>query len=181
MNGQDKVGLLVLSEQVFMSKELDKYQEKMSKDPNVSAEMLSKIDQSINRLEWALFSLNAFTLVGSRRAHAVAPPDRPHPHDGHDGNTDSKTWMAYPRQAPQFEFHEGCHFAAVSSLAREAHRNEVSYMRSEDNEGQEKRGEGKNGTDKVCGMRQELKDWASTLPSCMQLHENATPHVITLQ
>ena len=100
MNGQDKVGLLVLSEQVFMSKELDKYQEKLSKDPKISPEMLSKIGRSISRLEWALFALNAFTLVGSRRAHTIGPPQRPHPDHGHDDNAETRNWMPYPRQAP---------------------------------------------------------------------------------
>jgi len=173
MNGQDKVGLLVLSEQLFMSKELERYQERMSKDPKISPETLSKMDQATSRLEWALFTLNAFTLVGSRRAHAVAPPQRPHPHNGHDDNAASKTWMPYPRQSPQFELHEGCHFACVSSLAREAHRNEVSFMKSEGNQ--------EDPPGQLSGLKEELKNWAASLPSCMQLHENATPHVITLQ
>lgn len=173
MNGQDKIGLLVLSEQVFMSKELDKYQEKMSKNPKISSETLSKIDQATSRLEWALFTLNAFTLVGSRRAHAVGPPQRPHPHAGHDENTESKTWMPYPRQAPHVEFHEGCHFACVSSLAHEAHKNEVSFIEAEGNAGKS--------PPNLDGLKQELRDWAANAPSCMQLHENATPHVITLQ
>lgn len=172
-NGQDKVGLLVLSEQVFMSKELNKYQERISKDPKISPETLSKIDQAINRLEWALFTLNAFTLVGSRRAHAVGPPQRPHPHDGHDDNTKSKTWMPYPRQSLQVEFHQGCHFACISSLAREAYKNEVSFINSEDKQ--------KDPVDKLFGLKQVLKDCAANIPSCMQLHENATPHVIELQ
>lgn len=176
MNGRDKVGLLVLSEQIFMSKELDKYQEKLSKDPKISPETLSKVDESINRLEWALFTLNAFTLVGSRRAHTIGPPRRPHPHNGHDGhddNAESRTWMPYPRQTPQVEFHEGCHFACVTSLAREAHMNEVSFIKSEE--------ENNGSTNETFGQRQKLKDWANFIPSCMQLHENATPHVLTLQ
>ena len=59
MNGQDELGLLVLNEQVFMSKQLDKYQARLSKDSNISSETLSKVDRSISRLEWALFALNA--------------------------------------------------------------------------------------------------------------------------
>lgn len=173
MNGQDKVGLLVLSEQVFMSKELDKYQERISKDRKISPETLSKIDQSINCLKWALFTLNAFTLVGSRRAHTIDPPQRPLPHHDHDVNAESRTWMPYPRQAPQVKFHEGCHRACVVSLARKAYMNEVSFIESEENI--------KGGADELFGVKQKLKDWAGSIPSCMQLHENAMPHVIALQ
>ncbi|KAJ9651207.1 hypothetical protein H2198_009509 [Neophaeococcomyces mojaviensis] len=171
MNGEDKIGLLVLNEQVFKAKELDKYQARLSKDPNISPETLSKVDRSISRLEWALFALNAFTLVGSRRAHTIGPPQRPHPHHTHDDNVHSKNWFPYPRRAPQLDFHEGCHFFCITSLARVAHENEVLFIRPE-----EKQPDGAESF----GQKQKPEDWAISMPSCMKLGEQAMPHVLAL-
>jgi len=170
--GQDKLGLLVLNEQVFMSKELDKYQARLCKDPNISPDTLSKIDRSISRLEWALFALNAFTFVGSRRGQTIGPPQRPHPQHTHDDNAHSKNWFPYPRRAPQRDFHEGCHFVCVTSLARNALASEVLYMNT---------AEKQDGAAESFGLKQRPEDWAISVPSCMELHEQATPHVLALQ
>jgi len=169
--GQDKLGLLVLNEQVFMSKELDKYQARLSKDPNISPETVSKIDRSISRLEWALFALNTFTLMGSRRAQTIGPPQRPHPQHTHDDNVHSKNWFPYPRRAPQRDFHEGCHFICVTSLACKALENEILYMNTEEKQ---------HGATKPFRLKQP-EDWAISVPSCMELNEQATPHVLALQ
>ncbi|KAJ9661394.1 hypothetical protein H2198_001962 [Neophaeococcomyces mojaviensis] len=171
MTGEDKLGLLVLNEQVFMAKELDKYQARLSKDANTSPETLSKVDRSISRLEWALFALNTFTLVGSRRTHTINPPRRPHPHHTHDDNVLSKNWFPYPRRALQLDFHEGCHFFCITSLARIAVENEILSMNSEDKQPE---------SAESFGQRQKSKDWAISVPSCMKLHERAVPHVLAL-
>ncbi|KAK5949259.1 hypothetical protein OHC33_009800 [Knufia fluminis] len=171
MNGQDKLGLLVLTEQIFMTKELDKYQERLRKDPSISPETLSKIDKAINSLEWALFALNTFTLVGSRRAHTIKSPERPHPKQDDHGHADYEAWIPYPRGTPQLEFHEGCHFACVTSLARVAHKSETLFMKTEENH---------KGGYPSFDMHRKLEEWANQTPSCMKLHDNSMPHVLAL-
>ena len=172
MIGQDKLGHLVLNEQVFSSKGLDKYEARLSKEAGISPETLSKVVSSINRLEWALFALNSFTLIGSRRAHALDTPKRTHPHHGVDHQSISKTWSPYPRRGPQLEFHEECHFACVTSLAHAAREIEVAFVKPADTQ---------PSALESFDMKQKLEQWSETLPSCMKIHEQAMPHVIALQ
>lgn len=163
-----------------MANDLEKWRSQLEQSQLVSAEVLQKVDQALGRLSWALFALNSFTMLSYPKAILLDAPNSPKPvPDRHlnqpRADTPDALWTPYPgHQKRSATFHTECHFRGLLSLAEIACPDEAILGRQGD--------PGSSGTmDQFYQRLEELHDWPTTLPDCMQLTDHAVPHVLALQ
>lgn len=172
-NGQDQLGNAVLHEQIYRAKGLEKWRRNLHRNGDMSPEYLSKIDRSLDRLSWSLYTLHSLTLMSLERTELTKVPTRPKPpSDHHKKNHDG--WMPYPQPHNPVTFHHNCHYLAFVSLIEEAARVEALFVKQARDDSSMIMAELEN----VC---RQLGDWPHTLPECLKMHEKSMPHVIALQ
>lgn len=172
-NGQDQLGNAVLHEQMYRAKGLEKWRQKIERTANLSPESLSKIDRSLDRLSWSLYTLHSCTLMSLERSELLKIPTRPKPPHDHN-RSDHTGWTPYPQPHTTVTFHPNCHYLGFISLIEEAAKVEALFMEEFKDESSKVLKE----LERVC---RKLGDWPDTLPDCMKMHEKAMPHVIALQ
>lgn len=179
-NGQDEIGHRVLHEQLTKAKDLDQWRAQLEQDGLYPSEVLKKVDRCLDRLVWSLYALNALTLMSFKQIEPPSSPSRSKPvhdyrMDGAHADTVGTPWISYPeRRKATSSFHPECHLSAFLSLAETACKDESLFLR------QYTKG-GPGGTNQFYEGFDALRNWPSRLPDCMQLTEQATPHVLALQ
>ncbi|KAH0843186.1 hypothetical protein FOPE_07848 [Fonsecaea pedrosoi] len=175
INGQDKLGNGVLYQQIFLSKSLSKWRQRIEHDPLMTHEYLSKVDSCLCRLEWTLYALNPLIGLALKQVRVFDRPSRPKPitQSGGCQQQRASSWAPYPVPHPSLEWHPKCHYLAFISLAEKATLDETLFEKKQNNEG----GRAK---DKFTRVYHEVEDWPDHLPECMKMHDNAMPHVIAL-
>lgn len=173
LNGEDRVGRLVLNTQVFMAKSLVKWRSRMEKE-STSEDTLQKIDRCMATMDWVLYSLYAINLADCRFFHLTSNPSRRMTMDSHDSAA-GIAWFSYPiHKTMPSNFHQDCHFQSFMRLAE---------MTAENEEITAQREKGADQRDRLEQLMQALYDWPNRLPPCMQIRKEAKamPHVLVLQ
>lgn len=142
---------------------------------------IDRVDRCLHRLTWTTFALDT---VSSMSSGVICPPSipnhvRPVPRVTHNDGThaDSSTveWSPYPEQKPlKAPFHPECHYSAFLSLAEVTSLDEAMLPQGHPDTDDQIH-------DSFYGQFNKLENWASTLPDCMQLGPQSTPHVMALQ
>jgi hypothetical protein len=131
-NGQDKLGIPILYQQMYLAKDLEKWQSRVEQGLNLTEQELNAIDANLSYLSWTLFALSSLTMINLERSQLLTPPKRPKPPPGHEAIGETETWQPYPRPSHPYAFHAGCHFNAFLSLSEKVVRDEELF-KSEDN------------------------------------------------
>ncbi|KIW91353.1 uncharacterized protein Z519_08249 [Cladophialophora bantiana CBS 173.52] len=178
INGQDKLGNSVLYQQIFLSKRLGKWRQRIGRSPSMTQEYLAKIDLCLNQLEWTLYALNPLIGLALKQVRVFdRPTSRPKPvSDCRNCTEEQKTigyWTPYPIPYTSIEWHPTCHYLAFISLAEKATLDENLFEQKRKNDSDET-------MDKFVSVYHEVEDWPEHLPECMKLHGKAMPHVIAL-
>lgn len=174
IDGREKIGNPILHQQIFMAKDLEKWRRRLQDEQDCDAEVLVKIDKSLDRLLWSIFALNSFTRLSFPKAAVSEPSSRFRPSRKHHA-TDQAVWFLYPQQKDaQWVFHTECHFDAFLSLAQSASREEASLPALGDSWSVFR-------IDRFKHRYEELQTWPEKLPSCMRLSTITQPHTIALQ
>ncbi|KAL2433855.1 Notoamide biosynthesis transcriptional activator notL' [Exophiala dermatitidis] len=171
-NGQDQLGNAVLHEQIYRAKGLEKWRRNLQRNGDMSPQYLSKIDRSLDRLSWSLYTLHSLTLMSLERTELTKVPTRPKPPSDHHKKSHNG-WMPYPQPHNPVTFHHNCHYLAFVSLIEEAARVEALFVKQARDNSSTIMAELEN----VC---RQLGDWPNTLPECLKMHEKSMPHVIAL-
>ncbi|EXJ82353.1 hypothetical protein A1O3_06166 [Capronia epimyces CBS 606.96] len=172
-NGQELLGNALLHEQLYRTKGLDKWRQRIERTGNLGPARLSKIDRCLDRLLWSLYTLNSCALMNLERTRLLKPPTRPKPPADHD-RKEHPGWTPYPQPHSPVVFHPDCHFLSFVSLIEEATRVETLFTDQFKKESAQSLEELENNC-------RQLSDWPKTLPDCMKMHDKAMPHVIALQ
>lgn len=171
-NGQDKLGNPILYQQIYLAKDLEKWQSRVEQGMDLTEQESKDIDVNLDYLSWTLFALSSLTLINLERSQPLKPPKRPKPAASHEGLGEIQTWHPYPQPSHPYAFHAGCHFHAFLSLSEKVMRDEELFT-------------SKNQSDKVMDrfgeIYHELETWPDNLPDCMKLGPRSTPHVLALQ
>ncbi|OAP54352.1 hypothetical protein AYL99_11453 [Fonsecaea erecta] len=176
INGQDKLGNGVLYQQIFLSKSLGKWRQRIGQDLSMTQEYLAKVDFSLSRLEWTLYALNPLIGLALRHVRVFERPQRPKPVaqlGAGCAQQQPACWTPYPTPYTRTEWHPTCHYLAFISLAEKAGFDETLYETY-------RKYDSVASMDKFKKAYRELEDWPNDLPECMKLHDRATPHVIAL-
>jgi hypothetical protein len=166
------VGNPILFQQIYLTKDLEKWRARMQQRVNLTGQTLNEIDRNLDRLSWTLFALGSLTLINLDRTQPLKPPKRPKPAPEHEAPEESQTWQPYPHPSRSFVFHAERHFHAFLTLSEKVMRDEALFV-SDDR------------SDLVMNrfreIYRELEEWPQNLSECMNLGPKATPHVLALQ
>ncbi|KIW16228.1 hypothetical protein PV08_06279 [Exophiala spinifera] len=171
-SGQDSLGNTVLYQQIFLSKDLDRWLQKIHRSMDLPKWYFDNVTKCLDRLQWTLYALNSCTLLNFEKSQYIRPPSRPKPESNHD-KCDNIDWTPYPQHHPPVSFHPACHYRSFVSLTELTARGE-SLVTIETKE------------DVDSAMRQlgelytRIQNWSKTLPDCLLLDERCSPHVIAL-
>jgi len=170
-NGQDKLGNPILYQQMYLAKDLEKWQTRVEQGLNLTEQELKVIDTNVTYLSWTLFALSSLTLINLEGAQPLTPPKRSKPPMGHEAFGESQTWQPYPQPSHPYAFHAGCHFHAFLSLSEKVMQDEVLFKSNDQSD---------KVMDRFGEVYHQLENWPQDLPDCMKLHPRSTPHVLAL-
>jgi len=112
-------------------------------------------------------------MMSFAKAHPLRPPsDCPKPQADHDAHVSD--WTPYPQGLRKGHFHPEDHFLAILSLAEKATQDQRLFVEQDDRDDA-------NTKESFVGLYQELEEWSGTLPECLKIREDASPHVLALQ
>ncbi len=172
-NGQDSLGNTVLCQQIFLSKDLKKWRQKIKRNSNLAPAYLDSINKSLDRLEWTLYSLKSCTLLDFEKTQLMKPPSCPKPESHHE-TEDYIGWTPYPQPHPPVDFHPDCHYLSFVSIIEKSARAEALMAKQEETTSKETMQE-------LAELYTGVRNWHKTLPECMNLDGRSPPHVIALQ
>ncbi|OQV08125.1 Fungal Zn2-Cys6 binuclear cluster domain-containing protein [Cladophialophora immunda] len=175
INGQDKLGNGFLYQQIFLSKSLNKWRQRIAQRSSMTPEFLAKIDFCLCQLEWTLYALNPLIGLALKQVRVFDRPSRPKPTSHSVGCAQHQPvcWTPYPIPYTSVEWHPTCHYLAFISLAEKATLDETLFEEKQQSDSEVAK-------DKFAKVYHEVEDWPAHLPGCMKLHDRAMPHVIAL-
>lgn len=163
----------MLDDQLLKAEDLDTWRQNL----RLPSRLLRKVDISLDRLAWTLYTLKGLSLMSLRQLEPPKPPTRPKPvrdcikDQRHDHNP-NQPWVLYPTTTSR-NFHYECHYSCFLSLAETICTDEGLLRNT---------GVGDQQADeKFEESVSRLQKWPQELPDCMQLTDQSTPHVIALQ
>ena len=170
----------MLHEQLTKAKDLDRWRAHLEQDDLIPSGVLGKVDRCLDRLAWTTYTLNSLCLMSFKQVEPPNIPSRSKPvHDyridGVHADTIDTAWIPYPEQRKaRSSFHPECHLSSFLSLAETACKDETLLL-------QQYTEPRSNGTNQFYEGFEALRNWPIQLPECMQLTEQAAPHVLALQ
>lgn len=165
----------MLADQLEKFEDLDQWRQNLRLPPP----MLRKIDISLDRLAWTLYTLKGLSLMSLQQLEPPSSPARPKPvrdvikDQRHDRNP-NQPWIIYPTSMSR-TFHHECHYSCFLSLAETVCKDEGLLRSTGLGVGHQE------ANDKFAESFKSFESWPNRLPDCMQLVEQSTPHVLALQ
>ncbi|KAK5196685.1 hypothetical protein LTR96_004313 [Exophiala xenobiotica] len=171
-NGQDSLGNTVLCQQIFLSKDLKKWRQKIQRSSNLAPAYLDSMNKSLDRLEWTLYCLKSCTLLDFEKTQFMHLPSCPKP-EAHHETEDYIGWTPYPQPHPPVDFHPDCHFLSFVSLIEKSARAEALMSKQEKQTPKET-------LEELAELYTGVRNWDKTIPECMLLDGRSSPHIIAL-
>ncbi|KAL4804735.1 hypothetical protein BDV18DRAFT_142404 [Aspergillus unguis] len=131
------------------------------------------LSQVIEHTKLGLSNMAMMDAAYAKRAPLVPPPDVPPPFTLH---CEEDEWYNYPTGSHIVQSHTSCLFNAVCHLHHITYKvGPISFSQEAASVAEAK----KFGSEKLAAL-QELSDWPSTLPECLQATNVDAPHILSL-
>ncbi|KAK6371230.1 hypothetical protein LTS17_008961 [Exophiala oligosperma] len=171
-SGQDSLGNAVLYQQIFLSKDLERWRQKVLRSMDLPRGYLDDVMRSLDTLQWTLYTLNSCTLLDFEKTQFLRPPSGPKPQSDHHKG-DNVDWTPYPQPHTPVSFHPTCHYRSFLCLIEMTARGErlVTKRTKEDAD---------DAIRQLGELYVHIRNWNRTLPDCLHLDGRSSPHVIAL-